>query len=210
MKPIVLTTLMAALTLAGCHRPDAANEANFSAALEKHLDAHGDLCIGRHTWPVDVPDVPDAGHLRDGIQMPALEHAGLVEHVDAGMKVRRRDGSEEVVKALRYDLSAKGKALFNAHPQTAARGADAAQPDLCYGHVRLAKIAGWDTPHKSEDDPAHLVTTVRYTYTLDPASWARDAVVQGAFPVLAHVVKGSGSVELKQTLVATDDGWRPL
>ncbi|CAG9226678.1 conserved hypothetical protein [Paraburkholderia tropica] len=212
MKTVFLTTMIAAATLAlgGCHSRDAANQANFSAALEQHFEAHGDLCIGRHSWPVDVPDVPAAGRLRDGIQMPALEHAGLVEHVDAEMKLHRRDGADETVKARRYDLTAKGKALFNAHPHTAARGADAAQPDLCYGHVRLAKVAGWDAPHKSEDDPAHLVTTVRYTYTLDPAPWARDAAVQGAFPVLARVVNGSGSLELKQMLVAGDDGWHPL
>jgi hypothetical protein len=212
MKPLFIITLIATATLAlgGCNRPGDANEANLSAALEKHFEAHGDLCIGRHSWPVDVPDVPAAGQLRDGIQMPALEHAGLVDHVDAEMKMPRRDGADETVKARRYELTAKGKALFNAHPHTAARGADAAQPDLCYGHVRLNKIAGWDAPHKSEDDPAHLVTTVRYTYTLDPAPWARDTAVQGAFPVLARVVKGSGALELKQMLVAADDGWHPL
>ncbi|WP_152602760.1 hypothetical protein [Caballeronia sordidicola] len=212
MKPILSAPMLATvmLALAGCDHPDAANEVNFRAALDKHLEAHGDLCIGRHIWPVDVPDVPVAGRLRDGIQMPALERAGLVAHVNAEMKLHHRDGTDETVKALRYNLTDKGRQFLNAQPRTAGRNSDAAQPDLCYGHVHLAKIAGWDKPHKSEDSPEHLVATVRYTYTLEPAPWARDPAVQGAFPILARVVKGSGSTELTQVLVAGGDGWQPL
>jgi hypothetical protein len=212
MKPILCAAMLATamLALAGCSRPDAANEANLSAALEKHFEAHGDLCIGRHAWPVDVPDLPVAGGLRDGIQMPALEHAGLVAHVNAQMKLHHQNGDEETVKALRYDLTDKGRQFVNAHPKTAARGAEAALPDLCYGHVRLRKISGWDKPRMSDDNPAREITTVHYTYTLEAAPWARDAAVQGAFPMLAHVVKGSGSTELTQDLVIANGGWQPI
>lgn len=213
MKPILLTAALTAATsllLAGCTRPDAATEANFSAALDKHLTAHGDLCIGRHQWPVDVPDLPVAAQMRDGIQMPALEHAGLVSHVGAEMTLHHQNGEDEKVRALRYDLTDKGRQFVNASPHTAAHGAGASQPDLCYGRVRLAKVTGWDTPQKSAETPVRLTTTVRYTYTLEPAPWAGDASVQGAFPVLARVVKGSGKLELKQAMVATGGGWEPL
>jgi hypothetical protein len=142
--------------------------------------------------------------------MPALEHAGLVAHVNAEMKLHHQTGEDETVKALRYDLTDKGRQFVNAHPATAARGADASQPDLCYGHVRLGKISGWDKPRKSDDQPARAITTVHYTYTLEPAPWARDPAVQGAFPMLAHVVKGSGKMELTQDMVVADGGWRPL
>lgn len=195
--------------LSACSPADAPSEANFRAALDKHFEAHGDLCIGRHTWPVDVPDVPSAGQLRDGIQMPALEHAGLVAHTDAEMTLQHQNGERETVKALRYNLTDKGRQLLNAHPKTAARGADPAQPDLCYGHVRLAKVIGWDKPHAADDGAARQTTVVRYTYTLDAAPWAADAMVQGAFPVLARVIKGSGSMELSQAMVATSGGWQP-
>lgn len=214
ITPAILTRALlvagATLALAGCNRPDTASEANFSAALDKHLQAHGDLCIGRHQWPVDVPDLPVAAQMRDGIQMPALEHAGLVSHTSAEMTLHHQDGSDERVKALRYDLTDKGRQYVNAAPHTAAHGADASQPDLCYGRVRLSKVTGWDTPSKTDDQPARLTTVVRYTYTLEPAPWAADAAVQGAYPVLARVVKGSGKLELKQEMVATGGGWQPL
>lgn len=210
-KPAILfAPILMAVLLAGCNQPDAASEANFRTALDKHLEARGDLCIGRHSWPVDVPDLPIAGQLRDGIQMPALEHAGLVAHVNAEMTLRHQDGSSETVKALRYDLTRKGRQFVKAHPQTAAHGTDAAQPDLCYGHVRLAKVTGWDKPHKTDNSPAQLATTVRYTYTIDAAPWAYDAAVQGAFPVLARVIKGNNSMMLTQAMVATGGGWQPL
>jgi hypothetical protein len=212
MKPILFATIAALAMLAGCSAPDAPNEANFRAALEKQLEAHGDLCIGRHSWPVDVPDLPVAGTLRDGIQMPALEHAGLVAHTSAEMTLRHQNGETETVKALRYDLTDKGRGFVNAHPGTAAKGTDTAEPDLCYGHVRVNKVTGWDTPKASGvgDKAAHATTTVRYTYMLDPAPWASDAAVQGAFPVLARVVRGSGTMELTQQLVATSGGWQPM
>ncbi|CAG2129336.1 hypothetical protein D3C81_840910 [compost metagenome] len=214
MKPILFASLAALAVLAGCSAPDAPNEANFRAALEKQLEAHGDLCIGRHRWPVDVPDLPVAGTLRDGIQMPALEHAGLVAHTRAEMTLRHQNGETETVKALRYDLTDKGRGFVNAHPKTAAKGADTAEPDLCYGHVRVNKVTGWDTPKASgsgsDDKPAHATATVRYTYMLDPAPWASDAAVQGAFPVLARVVRGSGTMALTQQLVATSGGWQPM
>lgn len=216
MKPIFTSaTLIAALTaatalLAGCSQPDAPTEANFSAVMNKHLTAHGDLCIGRHQWPVNVPDLPVAAQMRDGIQMPALEHAGLVSHVSAEMTLHHQDGSDERVKALRYDLTEKGRQYVNASPHTAARGTAASQPDLCYGRVRLAKVTGWDEPHKTGDNPARLATTVRYTYALEPAPWARDTAVHDAFPVLAHVLAGSNKLELKQEMVATSGGWQPL
>lgn len=202
MKRILLCT---AIALTACGHPDAANEANFRAGLEKQLAEHGDLCIGRHTWPVDVPDLPVAAQMRDGIQMPALEHAGLVSHVAAEMTLRHQDGSSETVKALRYDLTETGRGFVNAHPKTAAHGAEADTPDLCYGHVKLAKVTGWDKP--VHDNASRLTTAVRYTYTLDATPWAADTMVQQAFPVLARVVKGSGTMELKQMMVATSGGW---
>lgn len=76
--------------------------------------------------------------------------------------------------------------------------------------MRRGKIQSWDKPHRSDDKPAREITTVHYTYTLEPAPWARDETVQHAFPILARVVKGSGSMELTQEMVVTDGGWKPL
>ncbi len=76
----------------------------------------------------------------------------------------------------------------------------------------MNKVTGWDTPKTSGggDKAPRQTATVRYTYMLDPAPWASDAAVQGAFPVLARVVRGSGTMELTQQLVATGGGWQPM
>jgi hypothetical protein len=200
-----------ALTLGGCQE-NAATQANFTTALQKHFEGHGDLCIGRHAWPVDVPDLPMASGLRDGIQMPALEHAGLVAHVSAEMTQPHRDGTSETVKALRYDLTDKGRAFVKAHPLTAARvpaagAASVADADVCYGTIKLEKVMDWTPPTKADGDAARQTTVVRYTYTFDAAPWTADRVVQKAFPVLASVVHGSGSMVLSQDMVQTDSGW---
>lgn len=207
----VASGALLALMLGGC-QTNAANDTNFTAALQKHFEAHGDLCIGRHAWPVDVPDLPMASGLRDGIQMPALEHAGLVAHVPAEMTWPHRDGTSETVKALRYDLTDKGRTFVKAHPMTAARvpaagATSTTDSDVCYGTIRLGKVVDWEKPHKADGDAGKEATTVRYTYMFDAAPWTADPLVQKAYPVLATVVKGSGSMVLSQDMVQTDSGW---
>ncbi len=82
MKPILFATVAVLALLAGCSAPDAPNEANFRAALEKQLEAHGDLCIGRHSWPVDVPD-------------PARGGAAARRHPDARARACRAGGAHQ-------------------------------------------------------------------------------------------------------------------
>ncbi|WP_420997803.1 hypothetical protein ACKI2N_020655 [Cupriavidus sp. 30B13] len=205
--PALLACALPLALLAACQQAATPSERNFGAALSKHFETHGELCVGRHEWPVDVPDTPAATGLRDGIQMPALEQAGLVAHTAAEMTLHHQDGSSETVKARRYALTDKGRAYFHDKPQTSAATADAAKADLCYGKVTLARVLDWEPPRSGQGTPPHQVTTVRYTYVIDAAPWTREPAVQKAFPVLARVVNGSGTMPLTQTLTLTDAGW---
>ncbi|QET05918.1 hypothetical protein FOB72_28690 [Cupriavidus pauculus] len=196
----------AAVTLlAGC-KPSEPTQDTFARVLRQHIDSHAELCVGRHAWPIDVPDVPERATLRDYQQLNALEHAGLVTH-ESGltMKRDRHDGTFDTVPAWRYTLTDTGRTFFKAHPETANAHATG-MPDLCYGKIRLQQVRGW-TPIQRDPDAARDITTVTYTYTIDAAPWTHDDAVQRAFPVVARVVNGSGKDELRQDVAESPNGW---
>jgi hypothetical protein len=76
--------------------------------------------------------------------------------------------------------------------------------DLCYGKLSVDQVIAWEPPREVA---GHRQTVVTYTYRLDAAPWARDAGVQEVFPVVAMLVKRVGSLQLKQTVELTDQGW---
>jgi hypothetical protein len=50
---------------------------------------------------------------------------------------------------------------------------------------------------------------VTYTYKVDAAPWTGDADVQKAFPMVDRVVRGAGTMQLKQNFKRTEGGWEP-
>ncbi|WP_423199006.1 MULTISPECIES: hypothetical protein [unclassified Cupriavidus] len=206
LSPRPLALLPALLAVAAC-KPAAPTADTFAAVMRQHIDSHAELCLGRHAWPLDVPDVPEKDTLRDYVQMAALEHAGIVAH-DTGFQTERplRAGGTETVPAWRYRLTEQGRKYFKARPDTANAHAEG-QPDLCYGTVHLQDIKRW-TPIQMDTDSRRNLTTVTYTYTIDAAPWTHDPAVQKAFPVVARVVNGGGKDELRQDMVQTDNGWK--
>lgn len=209
MNQRFITTAMLAgglaIGLAGC-KPAAPTTDTFTRVLQQHIDSHAELCIGRHAWPLDVPDVPERATLRDYVQMNALEHAGLVTH-ESGMTMTRdlHNGTSDTVPAWRYTLTDTGRTFFRAHPET-ANAHITGQPDLCYGKIHLQQVRKW-TPIQRDADAQRDITTVTYTYTIDAAPWTHDEAVQRAFPVLARVVNGSGKDELRQDMMDSPNGW---
>lgn len=197
--------LLGLLALTAC-KPAAPTAETFASVLKQHIDSHSELCVGRHTWPIDVPDVAEKDTLRDYVQMNALEHAGLVAH-ETGFTTTRplRAGASETVPALRYQLTDKGRQFFKEHPDTANAHASG-EPDLCYGTVHLKEVKKW-SPIQLDTDSKKNLTTVTYTYTIDAAPWTSDEAVQKAYPVVARVVNGSGKDELHQDMVQSDKGW---
>jgi hypothetical protein len=80
--------------------------------------------------------------------------------------------------------------------------------DLCVATLTLDKVIGWDPPH-TDPSSGKPQTAVTYTYHIDPAPWTRTADVMRVFPMLARVVEGAGTMQLKEVFTKTDKGWVP-
>ena len=65
---------------AGCsaHHDEVPDRENFTAAVSKFLDAHGDMCIGKVKWPIDITKDEANERTANSLQLPVLEKIGLV------------------------------------------------------------------------------------------------------------------------------------
>jgi hypothetical protein len=181
--------------ITGCGANHEPNRENFTAAVSKFLDEHGDMCVGKVKWPIDVTKDEAASRTANSLQMPVLEKVGLVQ------KQQISDTT------MRFSLSDAGKKYYvnKQLPSMAANGAVSMhEGDLCYGKLHVDKVIGWESPRTVDGVQRTVIT---YTYTIDPAPWTKDAEVQRVFPVVAMVVRSGGTLQLKQVVVLTKDGW---
>jgi hypothetical protein len=197
------TTLLAPLGLAmlallnACNHPSDTNEQALTAAMNDYLAKRGDLCLGKDRWPVDVPAREVGTRARNAVQMPVLEHAGLVSAAAAEVEA---SGETPATTVTRYVLTDEGKKYFIAHEIPG----QAAHSDFCAARLSLDKIVGWEA-RKDVKDPSEVVVT--YTYKVDAAPWTHDAEVQKAFPMVDRVVRGAGTMKLQQSFKHTEQGW---
>jgi len=195
MKSTGLAAAAGVLALAGCALPGETTEGTLRPAMEKFLADRGDLCLGKYDWPIEVSERDFQAGTRDAVQMPVLEKAGIVA------------SSMETGKKTRYDLTETGR-KFYIDRETTHVTADGVKTvhhgDFCAGKLSLDTIIRFDEPRTVGD---HLETTVTYTYHMTAAPWARDPDVQRVFPMVARVVNGEGTMQLRQTLRSTGKGW---
>lgn len=196
-----LSTLLGAATLAvlaGCgpQQPEA-NLQNLTVAMNDYLAKKGDLCLGKTQWPVDVPQREVGTRARNAVQMPVLAHVGLVSASEAKVEDTREGEQPVEIAVTRYVLTEEGKKYVHTRE---------AQPDFCAAHLTLDKVVGWEAQKDAKDASAVVVT---YTYKIDAAPWTGDAEVQKAFPMVDRVVRGAGTLQLKQNFKRTDSGWTP-
>jgi hypothetical protein len=185
-------------TLGACTQPSSeANAQNLTAAMNAYLAKRGDLCLGKDKWPVDVPAREVGTRARNAVQMPVLEHVGLVTATTANVEA---NGDTPATTVTRYMLTDEGRKYFIAHEMP---GQDA-HADFCAAHLTLDKVVGWEA-QKDGKDPSEVVVT--YTYKIDAAPWTGDADVQKAFPMVDRVVRGAGTMQLKQNFKHTGSGW---
>jgi hypothetical protein len=179
---------------------------NLRPALEKYLEEKGYLCLGKFDWPIGVSERDVRIGTRDARQMPVLEKVGIV--VSSKASETRREGDEEkTVPVTRYELTEAGRKFYIAK-ETARASADGKKTvhrrDFCAGKLSLDTIVGWDTPGNVG---GRLETTVTYTYKIAAADWARNPEIQKVFPMVDRIVKGAGTMRLKQLFRSTQDGW---
>lgn len=193
MKRLLLCCLAFGLLAACTHDPRALNEANLTRALNDYLATRGDLCLAKSSWPVEVSEAERQAGSRNALQMPVLERLGLI-------------AGSDVVDGRRYQLTSAGKTYFlarPAHKRTSGNRFNEAPADLCAAHLSLGRLVGWETP-----TAGRAVAT--YTYKVKPASWTADPEVRAVFPMVDRVIRGAGTLQLKEEFVLGAGGWEAL
>ncbi|MDP9902541.1 hypothetical protein [Variovorax ginsengisoli] len=192
--------LLAAAGLSACHRASDAPPEDFTATLQSYLAEHGDLCLGKTQWPIDVTQHEiDIGE-RNARQMPVFERLGLVHSTVADVEVDD-EGTLHRMQVRRFDLTAEGRKHYIAH------AAGAASHDFCVAHLSLDHVVD---AQPGTDAKGHRTAVVNYTYQVTPAPWLQDAEVQRVLPMVAGVLRGAGSARLQETFVQTGSGWQPV
>jgi hypothetical protein len=208
-------TLLALAVLASCgHSRRELNRANLTQAMNDYMARRGDLCLAKNSWPVFVTEAESRAGSRNALQMPVLERLGLVKGVDATVQLAGEDGAAATqAYARRYDLTLDGRKYYLARPAhktaTGNRFAEAGH-DFCAARLSLDKVVGWEpstTSTTSNASGAIKEATVIYTYKVDPAPWTADAAVRAVFPMVDSVIRGAGTLQLREGVVLDANGW---
>jgi hypothetical protein len=210
MTRLSLTILpIAALALmVGCSQGKRElNQANLTHAMNDYLARRGDLCLAKNTWPVFVTEAESHAGSRNALQMPVLERLGLVSAADATVEQVGEDGGKSMAHARRYDLSAEGRKYYLARPahrrSSGNRFAEAGH-DFCAARLSLDKVLGWEA---APAPGAKNEAVVTYTYKVEPAPWTGDAALRAVFPMVDTVIRGAGTMQLKEGVVLGANGW---
>ncbi|HEY0181626.1 MAG TPA: hypothetical protein VGC09_02360 [Rhodopila sp.] len=215
MKPLskpargagIAASLFAAALLAGCHSKTEPDMENFTSTINSYLAERGHLCMAKYDWPIDVTTADNAMHSRDSVQMPVLEKLGLVKETDTTVeRVTGEDGAKTTLQAHRYELTDEGQKYYIHKPVVVATASQSVThpADFCVATLTLDKVVGWDAPQTQDGTTK---TSVLFTYKIDPAPWTQDADFRRAFPMVERVVEGAGTMQLREGVRLTSDGW---
>lgn len=173
-------------------------------AVRQYLSEHGDLCVGKFTWPRIVTTEDRREQTNDAVQLPVLERLGLV----TSTQIPRSAAS--MGPARSYSLTAKGKRyyLFRRRIILGAHDRPVEQDeDLCVARLSLDKVVKWTPPERVN---GHLETIVRYTYRIQSADWMADPRARKAFPVVDRIIRGQGHLLMTVTAQLHGGEWTPV
>jgi len=102
--------------------------------------------------------------------------------------------------------TAEGQKYYLHVPEVVATAKSRVTPpaDFCAAKLSLDKVVGWERPMKME---GKMATSVVYTYKIDPVPWAKNADAQRVFPMVKRVIEGAGTMQLREGVHLTDQGW---
>jgi hypothetical protein len=171
-----------------------------TSAVNQYLSDHGDLCVGKFTWPRVVTPEDRLARTNDAVQLPVLERLGLVEssEISAAESGKRYSLTE---KGRRYYVQKK-RITLGAHDMPAEHDAD-----LCVASLSLDKVVKWSPP---EQVHGHLVTVVQYTYHIKAADWMADPEVRQVFPVVDRIIRNEGNMLMTVNVRLQDGKWQPV
>ena len=196
------------------------SESELTRAVTHYLSDHGDLCVGKFTWPRVVSQQDQLARTNDAVQLPVLERLGLVESTEISAPAAADATTNAAVQgsqsgstvataetARRYSLTAKGRRFYLQKKRTTLGVHD--QPvehdqDLCVARLKLDKVVKWSPP---EQVHGHPETVVRYTYHVKAADWMADPEARQVFPVVDRIIHGEGKTLMTATLQAQNGKW---
>jgi hypothetical protein len=208
------------------------SQRELTSAVAHYLSDHGDLCVGKFTWPRVVTQQDQLARTNDAVQLPVLEHLGLVESTEipapaaatpasftpaadanrdaAAQGSQSGSAAAPAETAKRYSLTAKGRRYYlqkkritlGAHDQPVEH-----DKDLCVARLSLDKVVKWSSP---EQVHGHPETAVRYTYHVKSADWMADPQARQAFPVADRIIRNQGNMLMSVTVELQDGKWMPV
>jgi hypothetical protein len=216
---------------AGAGQP---SERELTRAVTQYLSDHGDLCVGKFAWPRVVTQQDQVAHTNDAVQLPVLEHLGLVESTEisapavatpaswtppapdaagnAAVQSAPQSGSTAatVETAKRYSLTAKGQRYYLQKKRITLGAHD--QPvehdkDLCVARLSLDKVVKWSPPEQVHGRPE---TVVRYTYHVKSVDWMADPQARQVFPVVDRIIRNQDNMLMSVTVALQDGKWVPV
>jgi hypothetical protein len=216
MKARALKRLLAAGAAFACagavaDEPVPADRAAATAAVARYLAEHGDFCLGKMDWPVDLSALDERARGRDVVQMPVLESLGLVQSSMAtASRLEGADAEEGAaprpVAVRRYALTASGE-RFTREREIVVPGPQGERVvrrrDLCVARLGLDAVIDW----QPAGAPDRYVAT--YTYVASVAPWASAPDFRRAFPMAARVIDGARATPLKQGFRRVGGAWVP-
>ncbi|MDR3415242.1 MAG: hypothetical protein P4L83_03565 [Nevskia sp.] len=202
--------ISAAAVLLGSAGPAYADTAQpsqqaLTLAVKQYLTDHGDLCVGKSTWPRDLTAEDRQSYSNDAVQLPVLERLGLVESKEIPAQA-----AASSAPVRRYSLTAKGRQYYLQKKRTTldVHGQPVEQDaDLCLASLSLDKVVKWSPP---EQVHGHLETVVRYTYSIKSADWMTDPEAREAFPVVSRIIRGQNNLLMSVNVRLQDGRWMPV
>jgi len=194
---------IAALTLANTAQATTTNpnQKQLTEAVKSFLADHGDLCMGKYSWPRDVTPGDEHTDPNDAIQLPVLERLGLVHSVEVPAPAEQ---------TRRYSLTEKGRKYYLRKKHTVIGRHDYVtehDADFCVAHLTLDKVVKWSPPEPTHN---HLETVVRYTYHVKAADWMSEPEAQKVFPIADRIIRGDGVLMMSATVALQDGKWMPV
>ncbi len=206
MRRILLAASVAALALTACDSARKPTAANFTAAINRYLATHGQLCIPIGSkFPIDIPLSPQSRPNGLGPKLEALQHAGLLNETDTSAVVQSLAnslslGPHKAEQVRRYTVNADGQKYLKTVITDFGPAAG-----FCYGLKQVDSISKWTNPQPVGSSSGSQVT---YRYrVIDLAPWASRSEIRQQFPVVMDTFNAAATADQIIGVQSTSDGW---
>jgi hypothetical protein len=153
-----------------------------------------------------VTDADRQARSADSQQLPVLETLGLVASHDATVSRQGRDGATAALPAREYTLTAEGRKYYLHVPVVVATPTSRVihPADFCVARLSLDRVFGWEPPRTIA---GRTVSSVLFSYRIDPAPWTTAPDVRRAFPLVMRAIDNAGTLQLRLGVHLTPRGW---